>query len=57
MSTINDLELCRYRQVIAKHHKRLDELTANGEGAELMRAYHAIELAAQLAQQRLGEVK
>jgi hypothetical protein len=55
--TINDLELCRYRQVISKHHKRLDELTANGKGAELMKAYYAIQLAAELAQQRLSEVK
>jgi hypothetical protein len=56
MRTLNDLELSRYRQIIRDRHKKLDELTANKKGADLMRAYHAIEIAAQLAQQRLGEL-
>jgi hypothetical protein len=53
---MNDPELSRYRQLIAKHYKRLDELAANRECVELEKAYHVIEIAAQLAQKRIAEI-
>ena len=55
--TINDLELCKYQAVLRRHCKGLEELTAQARGADLMKAYAAIELAARLAQERLGEIR
>ena len=55
--TINDLELCQYQTVLRNHIKGLDEMTAQARGADLMKAYAAIELAASLARQRLAEIR
>jgi hypothetical protein len=57
MNTINDVELTTYISKLQLDARALNALEREGQGYELLKALHRIELAAQLAQQRLAEIK
>lgn len=54
--SINDEELTRYEMQMKNGMLGMTELSAQGKARELMSRYKAIEIAAQFAQQRLGEL-
>lgn len=57
MKEIYDMELAQLTEKIRQDHTKIDQLMANGEGYELMKAMKRIETASQLFQQRLAELK
>lgn len=57
MKEIFDLELASLVETMRKDQTAVDQLMADGQGYELMKAMKRIELASQLFQQRLAEIK
>ena len=55
--TINDYELTDCIVKLQQDARGLNYLEREGQGYELMKALHRIEIASQLAQQRLAEIK
>ena len=55
--TINDYELTDYILKLQQDARALNYLEREGQGYELMKSLHRMEVAAQLAQRRLAEIK
>lgn len=55
--TINDYELTDLVLKLQQEARGLNYLEREGQGYDLMKSLHRMEIAAQLAQKRLAEIK